>query len=68
MALDGIQKLRNTTACRGGVVSLVRSPSGGHARGREKEVERRATHQGERGEVTWPVVVCPPPPLGPPFI
>jgi hypothetical protein len=31
------------------------------------EVERRAAHQGERREGTWPVVVCPPP-WGPLYI
>jgi hypothetical protein len=38
MALDEIQKLRITTACSGGVVSLLRSPSGDHTRGRGERV------------------------------
>jgi hypothetical protein len=45
--LDKIWKLRSMTTCNGGVVSLLRSPSGGHVGEREVEVEREA-HQGER--------------------
>jgi hypothetical protein len=40
MALDGIRKLHSTTACSGGVVSLLCNLSGGHTRGIEREVER----------------------------
>jgi hypothetical protein len=39
MTLDGIRKLHNTTACSGGVVSLLRSPSGGMREGDDREVE-----------------------------
>jgi hypothetical protein len=42
MALDGIQKLHSTTACSGGEMSNLCSPSGGHARKRE----RRAAAKG----------------------
>jgi hypothetical protein len=42
MALNRIRKLRSTTACSGGVVSLLCSPSGGHVRGKGEREEEEA--------------------------
>jgi hypothetical protein len=48
MALDGIRKLCSTTACGGGVISILHSPLGSHVGEREREVEE-AGDQGEKG-------------------
>jgi hypothetical protein len=51
------------TACIDGVVSLLRNPSGGHAREREREVEvERAVHQSSR---LVEIVLCPSLPRAP---
>jgi hypothetical protein len=56
MALDGIRKLCSMTTCSGGVVSLLRSPSGGHVRGRGEREEEEAGSPGR--EETHVDVVC----------
>jgi hypothetical protein len=67
MALDGIRKLCSMTTCSGGVVSLLRSPLGGHVRGRgEREEEEEAGAPGR--EETHVDVVCVLLPPGPFFI
>jgi hypothetical protein len=56
MASDQFWKLRSTTACSGGVVSLLCSPSRGHTRGRiERGGEGGAPRRGE--ESTWLIAV-----------
>jgi hypothetical protein len=56
MASDRIQKLHSTTTCSGGVFSLLRSPSGGHVRGRGERGEEVAGAP-RREESTW-LVLC----------
>jgi hypothetical protein len=68
MALGGIRKLHSTTACGGGVISILCSPSGGHAREREREMEvERGGAPGRGREGTWLVVMCLSLLLGPPL-
>jgi hypothetical protein len=55
--LDRIRKLQKMTACSGGVISLLRSPSGGHMRERGGGGEG-AAHQGERRAPRLVEIVC----------
>jgi hypothetical protein len=66
MVLDRIRKLHNTMACSGGVISNLRSPSGGRTGEREVEVEEAgAPGREEEARGQWLVFSSS---LGPPFI
>jgi hypothetical protein len=66
LGVAGIREFHSTMACSDDVISFLRSPSVGHTRGREREVEEGVAHKEERRAQGTCCCVCLPPP-GPPL-